>query len=443
MPLPLRRLAVALMLAAPIALAGWWAFAIANAAVMLVAGVDAVLAGSPKRYVVMRSLPRVMTLDGEAALEWNVATGEGTSSRGRGGRRVVQVADAMAPSLGAPTRRFSVRLASGDQARASTTLNPQRRGRFTIGPMTVRVHGPLHLMARQSTLTFTDELRVLPPFRSRAEAELRMHRVRLTEVGLRSARGRGGGTEFDQLREYTRDDEFRRIDWAATARSGRPVVRTYRAERNQTVLALLDSGRLMAGQVAGVPRIEWGMDALMMLTAVATHLGDRVGLGVFDRRVKMTLTSSSSRSQLARVSEVFADTHVALVESDLRAAVAEVVKRSHRRSLVVVCTELNPAAVDDVLLPGLVALRHHVVVVVSVRDPVLETWALQYGDPSDGAMSVDIAYRSAAAAATLEQRRLVAARLQGAGALVIDELPGRLATRLADTYLELKATGRL
>lgn len=443
MPLPLRRLAVALLSAAPVALAGWWAFAIANAVVMLVAVIDAVLAGSPKRYVVTRSLPRVMTLGGEAELGWNVATADDGRRASRGRMRVVQVADAIAPSLGAPTRRFTVRLSTGERARASTTLNPQRRGRFTIGPIAVRVHGPLHLMARQSTLTATDQLRVLPPFRSRAEAELRMHKVRLTEVGLRSARGRGGGTEFDQLREYTRDDEFRRIDWAATARSGRPVVRTYRAERNQTVLALLDSGRLMAGQVAGVPRIEWGMDALMMLTAVATHLGDRVGIGVFDRRVRVTLTSSSSRSQLARVSEVFADTRVSLVESDLRAAVGEVVKRSHRRSLVVVCTELNPAAVDDVLLPGLAALRHHVVVVVSVRDPVLETWAHRSGDGRSPSMDVDIAYRAAAAAATLEQRRIVAARLRGAGAVVIDEAPERLATRLADTYLELKATGRL
>ena len=64
-------------------------------------------------------------------------------------------------------------------------------------------------------------LRVYPPFRSRDEAELRINRARILEVGLRSAQGRGGGTEFDQLREYSVDDEFRRIDWAATARAGK------------------------------------------------------------------------------------------------------------------------------------------------------------------------------------------------------------------------------
>ena len=69
-------------------------------------------------------------------------------------------------------------------------------------------------------------LRVFPPFRSRDEAELRINKARILEVGLRSAQGRGGGTEFDQLREYSVDDEYRRIDWSATARTGKPIVRT-------------------------------------------------------------------------------------------------------------------------------------------------------------------------------------------------------------------------
>ena len=120
----------------------------------------------------------------------------------------------------------------------------------------------------------------------RDEAELRINKARILEVGLRSAQGLGGGTEFDQLREYSVDDEFRRIDWAATARAGKAIVRTYRAERNQTVISLLDNGRVMAGRVDDVPRVEHAMDAVMMLTAVATRLGDRAGLVVFDREVR-------------------------------------------------------------------------------------------------------------------------------------------------------------
>ncbi|OWY58919.1 hypothetical protein B7486_77365, partial [cyanobacterium TDX16] len=171
-------------------------------------------------------------------------------------------------------------------AEASTPLRPARRGRFTPRALVVRVDGPLGLGARQRTRKTPGELRVYPPFRSKDEAELRIDKARILEIGLRSAQGRGGGTEFDQLREYTVDDEFRRIDWSSTARLGKPIVRTYRAERNQNVVLLLDSGRVMAGRVGGVPRLEHAMDAVMMLTAVATRLGDRSGLLAFDTEVR-------------------------------------------------------------------------------------------------------------------------------------------------------------
>src|SRR5699024_4406700 len=117
-----------------------------------------------------------------------------------------------------------------------------------------RGEGPLGLVARQHREHRPSLLRVHPRFRSREEAELKIDQARILEVGLRSSTGRGGGTDFDQLREYTVDDEFRRIDWAATARSGRPIVRTFRAERNQNVVVLFDNGRVMAGRVAGAPR---------------------------------------------------------------------------------------------------------------------------------------------------------------------------------------------
>src|SRR4029450_11490930 len=116
-----------------------------------------------------------------------------------------------------------------------------------------------------------------------------------------SAQGRGGGTEFDSLREYGVDDEFRRIDWAATARSGKAIVRTYRAEGNQTVLLLLDSGRTMAGRFAEVPRLDHAIDAVMMLTSLATRLGDRAGPVAFGRRVRAGVGAGHARGQAAGV----------------------------------------------------------------------------------------------------------------------------------------------
>jgi uncharacterized protein (DUF58 family) len=317
-------------------------------------------------------------------------------------------------------------------------IRPSRRGRFTPTELTLRVQGPLGLAARQGRRQLPGTLRVYPPFKSRDEAELRINKARILEVGLRSAQGRGGGTEFDSLREYSVDDEFRRIDWAATARAGKAIVRTYRAERNQTVLLLLDAGRTMAGRVEEVPRLDHAMDAVMMLTAVATRLGDRAGLVAFDSEVRAAVNPGHSRDQLSRVTEAMYRLEPRLVESDYRGAFAETLVRFRRRAMLVVFTELAEQAVTETLLPALPLIaRNHLVVVASVTDPEVATWARS--TPAEAGA----AYRKAAATATLEARRRTVALLRGLGAVVVDAAPGRLAPELADAYLRVKATGRL
>jgi uncharacterized protein (DUF58 family) len=302
----------------------------------------------------------------------------------------------------------------------------------------VRVAGPLGLAARQDRSWVPATLRVYPPFKSRDEAELRINRARILEVGLRSAQGRGGGTEFDAMREYGPDDEFRRIDWPATARVGKPIVRTYRAERNQSVLVLLDCGRVMAGRVDDVPRVEHAMDAVMMLTAVATRLGDRAGLVAFDREVRAVVAPAHGRSQLNRVTEAMYLLEPQLVESDYEAAFVETLVRYRRRALLVVLTELAEQAIADTLLPALpLVARDHLVVVASVQDPAVV--AMAASSPADPSA----AYAKAAALASLEERRRMVARLRGLGVTVVDAPPGRLAPALADAYLRVKATGRL
>ncbi len=225
----------------------------------------------------------------------------------------------------------------------------------------VRVEGPLGLARTAGRRrACPGVLRVYPPFRSRDEAELRINRARILEVGLRSAQGRGGGTEFDQLREYSVDDEFRRIDWAATARTGRAIVRTYRAERNQTVVSLLDNGRVMAGLVDGVPRVEHAMDAVMMLTAVATRLGDRAGLVAFDRSVRAIVPPGQTRTHLGLVTEAMYELEPELSESDYRGAFTQTLARFRRRTMLVIFTDLVEQAVGESLLPALpLIVRNH------------------------------------------------------------------------------------
>ncbi len=435
-PVPTRRLAVVAAMGALLALVlpgrGLLApLLVLDVMLVGLALVDALLAVDPNGLQVERSLPPVLVLRGEGEVCWTLWN---PSAR----RLRVSLADDLAPSLAASTRRLHGVVPPGARLAGRATLRPTRRGRFDITDLVVRVEGPLGLGARQRTLRRPAVLRVHPVFASRAEAELRINRARILEVGLRSAKGRGGGTEFDQLREYGVDDEVRRIDWAATARAGKAMVRTYRAERNQTVLLLLDNGRVMAGRVADVPRVEHAMDAVMCLTTVATRLGDRCGLVVFDREVRSVLPAHAGRAQLGRVAEAMYALDPVLAESDYRGAFAQALARFKRRSLIVLFTDLVEQAVGESLLPALPLLvRHHLVVIAAVRDPDIVGWAAR--EPADP----EEAYRAAAATAALVERDRTVARLRGLGAVVVDAPAGELAPRLADTYLDLKARGSL
>jgi uncharacterized protein (DUF58 family) len=435
MPVPTWRLAAAAagasLLVLVLPLEPGWSLVAVNGLLLVAAAGDWAAATRPAAVPVQRELPGVVPLGGEAEVAWRVGNPTGRALR-------LSLADELAPSLGAATRRATLVLPAHGRAVARTPLRPIRRGRFTPTEVTVRVQGPLGLAARQGRRSLPGVLRVYPPFRSRAEAELRIDRARILEIGLRSARARGGGTEFDSLREYGVDDETRRIDWPATARTAKVIVRTYRAERNQTVLMLLDTGRLMAGQVAGVPRLDHALDAVMMLTAVATRLGDRAGLVAFADELRGTVAPGHSRDQLRRVTEAMYTLEPKLVESDYRGAFAQTLARFRRRALLVLFTELAEQAVGETLLPALpLVARDHLVMVAAVRDPEVEGWARSV--PADASS----AYRKAAAVAALDERARTAARLRALGATVVDALPGRLAPLLADAYLEVKARGRL
>lgn len=404
--------------------------------------VDWQRAPRPERLELRRDVPSVLTQGTSGPVTWTVANA---------GQRPLRIAlaDELVDGLGAPTRRVAMTVPSRGRASRSIELRPVRRGRFVLDRITVRVAGPWGLAARQRWRSLPAAITVYPPFRSLPQIELRLRRAQQLQLGDRTVRMRGGGMEFEGLREYTVDDEVRRIDWAATARAPRAVVRTYRAERNQTVLVLVDCGRTMAALVGGatpratddpgpIPRLEHAIDAAQGVTHLATGLGDRVGMIAFADRVLTALPPRHQADQLRRLTIALAGVEARLVESDHHAAFVTALSRFPRRALLLVLTELANEAAVQTLLPALgLVRRRHLVVIGSVRDPIVESWRTAAAD------TVEQTHRRAAAIRTLDQRAATAARLRAAGATVVDAVPGALATALADTYLDTKAAGRL
>ena len=410
----------------------WSAFWVTNAVLLAVFVADGVACTSPRAIVVTREVAQSVRVGDTTPLAWVVENRGARSCR-------AMLTDALWPSLGADRRSVTVSVGAHERLRVRTELNPSRRGRFPLDDVTVRVSGPLRLAVRQATTVVPGIIRVLPAYPSRHAVRRRVRLPRVPDVGLRSIRRVGAGTEFDQLREYRPGDDFRKIDWATTLRMQRPIVKQYRTERNQTVVIMLDNGRTMAGTVGEVARVEHAMDAALGLADAAIRMGDRVGMVCFDRQVRSLVAASSSRSHLGLVSEAMYLLEPDLAESAYTAAFSYAASRFRRRSLYVVLTDLAEATIEQALLPALsILVRTHVVVVAAVRDPVVSGWARDSGT----GWASDV-FRSAAAIALVHQRERAAARLRSAGAIVIDAEPGQLAVAVVDTYLDLKASGRL
>ncbi|HWL90514.1 MAG TPA: DUF58 domain-containing protein [Actinomycetota bacterium] len=350
----------------------------------------------------------------------------------------VDIHDATPPSMRRRPLRHHVTIEPGAWTELRAEIRPARRGRATLGPLTVRTAGPFGLAGRQSKVLLVDEVKVYPALRGRAEVELRFRQAQLLQSGLRSSAYRGGSDEFDSLREYRPDDEFRRINWKATARSPKPIANEFREEHNQQVVMLLDASRATAGQVEGVSRLEHSLDAAIAVADLAARVGDHVGALAFGRDVRAFVEPRGGPSQPPRILNLLFDLEPGLHAANYPQAFAALLARHRRRAWLVLFTDLSEVTVLEPLLRAIpVLVSRHLLVVASVRDPEIEALATAIPWTSDDA------YDRAAAAGFATWRDAAAARLQALGATVIDAQPGRLAAAVADEYLRIKSMGRL
>jgi uncharacterized protein (DUF58 family) len=352
--------------------------------------------------------------------------------------------DRWVPSAGAGTAEHRLRLAPGTTLSVPTTLTPTRHGDRPAVRVSVRSYGPLGLAYRQRRQKWNDAvtppwtLQVLPRFPARRLLPEKLARLRVFD-GAVVTRGRGQGTEFDALREYVIGDDVRSIDWRASARAQDVVVRTWRPERDRRVLCLLDTGRTSAARIGDEPRLDAAIDAALLLAVLAGKADDRVDLLALDTRIRARVEGGGHRSKLPRLINAMASLEPALVETDFGLAVAELMRRDRKRALVVVFTALDAAPIVEGLLPMLTRLTtRHRVVVAGVRDPETARLAVLPPDPT-----TDDVHLAAAAELALAERERVHAVLAQLGALVVDESRDVFASRVADVYLTLKATGRL
>ncbi|NEP15723.1 MAG: DUF58 domain-containing protein [Leptolyngbya sp. SIO4C1] len=386
--------------------------------------VDSGLARS-QRASVSRTLPPRLSIGRENAITLSVAASSPVELR---------LYDGYPAALGEMAMPIALRASQAQTV--SYAVTPTQRGEFVWGDLQVQQRGPLGLAWHSWTVPQSQTTAVYPDLVGLRSLTLRLT---LQSTGsVRQLKRIGIGTEFAELRDYGAGDDPRLIDWKATARRSQPLVRVLAPEREQTLLVLLDRGRLMTARVQRLSRFDWGLNATLSLALAGLHRGDRVGVGVFDRTLQTWIPPTGGRSHLQRLIEKLTPIQPVLLESDYLGAVTQLATRQHRRALVVVITDVVDSTASAELLTALTRLKsRHLPFCVTLRDPAVDRQAHTFR------AEVEAAYGRAVALDLLAQRQAAFARLRQSGVLVLDAPANQISESLVEDYLRIKLKNRL
>ena len=331
---------------------------------------------------------------------------------------------------------LSVSLAANASQEFTYSVQPMRRGEFKWGEIQVRQLGPMGLAWHDWKVPQTQTVAVYPDLVGLRSLSIRLA---LQSSGtMRQIRSIGIGTEFAELREYAIGDDPRLMDWKATARRSRPLVRVLEPEKEQTLIILLDRGRLMTARVRGLKRFDWGLNATLSLALAGLSRGDRVGVGVFDRETVAWIPPERGQHQLPKLISRLTPIEPVLLEPDYLGACTTLVRQQYRRALVVLITDIVDAIASAELLAALQRLTpRYLPFCVALRDPQVDTFAHTFtSDLQD-------AYARAVSLDLLAQRQVAFAKLKQKGVLVLDAPADKISDLIVDRYLQLKARNLL
>lgn len=344
----------------------------------------------------------------------------------------VVVRDDVPDSMLCDRTEFAGRLLAGEPTVFTYTTTPLERGEAEFGDTWIRVLAPLGLCWAQLRLPNPTTARVYPNVAAVKEFDLLQNRGHLSLIGMRQSKIKGLGQEFESLRDYN-DDDYRTVDWKASARRGKLVVRNYETERNQAVVICIDLGRHMMAEVEGVTKLDHVLDSVLMLMHATERQGDQVGLLLFNDKIKKYIAPRKGRAHTALLIDAMFDARAEPVQPDYTAAYAYLTSRWKKRSLCVLFSdaENEDQAADLVSALGPVR-RQHKLIVVRVSDPALrELRAVPLQTPREF-------FSRTAALWYLLDRRKAEVVLNAARITSLESEPNDLAATLVQAYVQVK-----
>lgn len=393
----------------------------------LAAIVDLITLPSPRQLSVSRTAARVASIG--ARHETKISFENRSSSSFR-----ALVSEDTKDGLVVEPEFHRVRLPAGKRTTTTQFVTASERGAYELEWVYVDIFSRFGLWRRQCKLPCHTELHVYPDIKQIGEYALLARTNRLSQIGVRRTRRAGQDNDFERLRDYQQDDNYRHIDWRSTARRQKLTVRQFQTDQSQRVIFLVDCGRMMTNEHENRSLLDHALNAVLMLSYVALDQGDSVGMICFSDRIHTYVPPASGRRHMNRLLHAGFNQFPELVQSRFDEAFLYLSQHCRRRSLVVlisnVIDEVNAQQIENYMqnlvgahLPLLVLLRDH---------RIFEAADNPSPDPS-------VLFRSAAASQLLVWRNQVIRSVQARGSLTLDVFPEKMTASLVNQYLEVKA----
>jgi uncharacterized protein (DUF58 family) len=393
--------------------------------------VDAFTGASPRTIGVRLDGPKIVNV-GERFAMRAVAAGAAATRRSE----IAAEVEGPVRAIGAIRKRLHP-VPGAAEASAELMLDAVRRGTGRISSLWVRMPGTLGLVWKQRRIAVERDVLVTPDIRPTQQRGIELASRELTH-GLIARREVGEGAEFEALADYRKGMDRRAIDWKQSARHTRLIAKEYRVERNNNIVIAVDSGRTMSEPMEGVPRIDSAVSAGLLTAFVALKQGDRVGLFAFDAKPRASSKVVSGPAAFGVLQRVAAGVEYSGNETNYTLGLATLASGLKRRSLIIIFTEFIDTVSAELMMSAVAPLlRRHLLLFVVLRDAELESFtAAEPEKPEDVS-------RAVAAAALLQERRLVLTRLRHMGVEIVEAPAAQAGPAVVNAYLDLKARGRL
>lgn len=411
---------------------GWlWAGGIYDLSLLLAAAFDALRSPKSSYLGVQRRMEKHFSLAARNQVQLEL-------SNHSIGPLSVWLRDEVPSEMESTGSEFEINIAANQKVAVNYFLTPRNRGDFEFGRSVVRTLGKLKLVWRQIGYETQQRIRVYPNFRQARQIELVAHRHRQILLGFKRTRFHGPGRDFESLRDFVDGDELRHISWTATARRGKMVTRQYQAERNQNLMIMLDTGRMMKAQVDRLSKLDHAINAALSLAYVALTGGDNVGLLMFDRQVRRYIPPRRSSDQLNVLLEALYNAEAHLIEPNYARAFQYFTTRNKKRSLVVILTDIiNREASGELLAYTSLLTARHLPLIVTISD--MDLRALVQQIPT----KIANVYQQALAEELLAERQEALRLITRRGGFAVDAPVGDLAVEIVNQYLRVKEQGLL